>query len=177
MCLAGSEDHQAQRDSRQVHHLQTGAVTQRVRMRGPLLGALGSARGCSQVSVKQLLPGKCLRVLNGSWRELLGRAGSGSCVTCASAQAVDLGCSEGPGAASGQGQDVIPIFPSLPAVRSGVAPTSSSQTLRDSCTSEMAEEILPTLPLCSPVTGAHSLSSSLDFVLTPQSHPGLATET
>lgn len=89
----------------------------------------------------------------------------------------DLGCSEGPGAASGQGQDVIPIFPSLPAVRSGVAPTSSSQTLRDSCTSEMAEEILPTLPLCSPVTGAHSLSSSLDFVLTPQSHPALAMET
>lgn len=83
--------------------------------------------------------------------------GGSSPVTCASAQAVPVGIWGGQrDLERGQlmGQEVISIPASLAGVvRSWVTPTSSSEALRDPCTSGMAKEIpLPTLPLCSPIT-------------------------
>lgn len=57
-----------------------------------------------------------------------------------------------------------------------MAPTSSSGLLEIPALQRWPRKSkeIPTLPLCSPVPGPHSLSSSLDFVVTLQSHPGLS---
>lgn len=177
VCLAGSEDHQAQRDGGQVHHLQAGAVTQWVRMRGsPCLGGLWAVPGDVQCEAA------ASREMSQSFKWLLEGAVGESRVRlpchlslCSGRALWDLGCSERPGAGSAQGAggDSYPFFSSR-CEELGDSHQQFTGTQRSLPFRGGQGNPLATLPLCSPVAGPHSLSSSLDFVVTPQSHPGLS---